>query len=199
MKKCREEELARKKLRQENMRKCHERRRVMREKAAREREKLSHQYLITTVDELTGALQGIESEDVTASKKKQKKTALLRVQINIRKKVLSQKIKIPLSQHGKQRPLKVVIKELTDYIATHPHSDTEQILGDPASLVGKEILHKFQVNSGEESWFSGVVISYNAKDNTHEIAYDGESEHCYFELTQDVIDGDLKIVGSTII
>ena len=53
------------------------------EKAARE--KLSHQHLITTVDELKGALQDIESEDVAASKKRQKKMTLTRVQINIRK------------------------------------------------------------------------------------------------------------------
>ena len=41
MKKYREEELARSELRQENMRQCHERKRVMREKAARERETFS--------------------------------------------------------------------------------------------------------------------------------------------------------------
>ena len=60
----------------------------------------------------------------------------------------------------------------------------------------KEIHHKFQVDSGEESWFSGVVLSYNAQDNTHEIKYDEESETYHFELTQDVIDGDLKIVST---
>ena len=128
MKKYHEEELARSRLRQENMRGCHERRRVMREKAARERVKLSHQHLITTVDELKGALQDTECEDTTTSKKRQKKMALVRVQINIRKKVLKQKIKIPLSQHGKQPPLKVIIKKLTDFIADHPHSDTETVM-----------------------------------------------------------------------
>ena len=66
-------------------------------------------------------------------------------------------------------------------------------MSDPSSLVGKEILHKFQTDSGEESWFSGIVISYNPEENTHEILYDGESEHCHFDLTQDIIDGDLKI------
>ena len=41
--------------------------------------------------------------------------------------------------------------ELTDFIATHPYSDTETVLSEPSSLVGKEILHKFQVNSGDGS------------------------------------------------
>ena len=67
-------------------------------------------------------------------------------------------------------------------------------MSDPSSLVGKEILHKFQIDSCEESWFRGVVISYDIKDNSHEILYDGESEHCHFDLTQDIIDGDLKLV-----
>ena len=114
------------------------------------------------------------------------------MQINIRKKVLGQRIKIPFSQHGKQRPLAVIIKELADFIAANPHSGAASVLSDPSSLVGKEILHKFQIDSGEESWFSGIVISYNAEENTHEILYDGESEHCHFDLTQDIIDGDLK-------
>ena len=66
-------------------------------------------------------------------------------------------------------------------------------MSDPSSLLGKEILYKFQTDSGEESWFSGIVISYNPEENTHEILYDGESEHCHFDLTQDIVDGDLKI------
>ena len=116
------------------------------------------------------------------------------MQFNIRKKVLAQRIKIPFSQHGKQRPLTIIIKELADFFAANPHSGLETVLGDPSSLVGKEILHKFQIDSDEESWFSGTVISYNAKENTHEILYDGELEHCHFDLTQDIIDGDLKIL-----
>ena len=101
MKKYREEELMRQKQRQENMKRCHERREAIKEKAAREKEVLSHQHLITTVEELKKALQDIESEDITTSRKKKRKTALIRMQINIRKKVLAQRIKIPFSQHGK--------------------------------------------------------------------------------------------------
>ena len=70
MRKYREEELTRQKQRQENMRRCHERKKAMREKAAREKEHLSHQHLITTVEELKKALQDIEGEDITTSKKK---------------------------------------------------------------------------------------------------------------------------------
>ena len=188
LKKYREEQQTRKKHRQKTMRRCHDRRKVMREKAAREKEKLSHQHLITTV-EFKKTLEDIDGENVTTSKKKQQKMALVRVQINIRNKLLGQKIKI------QQQPLKIIIKELADFIADNPHSDAESILGHPSALVGKEILHKFQVDSGEESWFSGVVVSYYVDNNTHEILYDGESEHCHFDLTQDIIDGDLKIVG----
>ena len=174
MRKYREEELTRQKQRQENnMRRCHERKKAMREKAAREKEHLSHQYLITTVEELKKALQDIDSDVITTSKKKQSKISLIRMQINIRK-VLGQRIKIPFSQRGKQRPLAVIIKKLADFIAANPHSGAASVLSDPSSLVGKEILHKFQTDSGEESCFSGIVISYNP-ENTHEILYDGDS------------------------
>ena len=40
------------------------------EKAAREKELLSHQHLITTVEEFKKAVKDINSEDSTASRKK---------------------------------------------------------------------------------------------------------------------------------
>jgi len=67
-------------------------------------------------------------------------------------------------------------------------------INDPVSLIGREILHRFKLDSGKYKWFSGVVISYNAKHKTHEIAYDSETDHCHFNLVNDIRDGDLKIV-----
>ena len=67
----------------------HERKKAMRKKAAREKEHLSHQHSITTVEVLKKALQDIEREDITTSKKKQSKISLIRMQINIRKKMVT--------------------------------------------------------------------------------------------------------------
>ena len=52
---------------------------------------------------------------------------------------------------------------------------------DPQSLVGREILHRFDVE-GEEKWYSGHVLSYNAVTHLHEVAYDAEKEPCFLNL-----------------
>ena len=62
---------------------------------------------------------------------------------------------------------------------------------DPVSLVGKRICHKFEVD-GQDEWYDGYVISYNAVTHLHEIVYNGE-EHCYFNLQEDILHGDLSI------
>ena len=65
---------------------------------------------------------------------------------------------------------------------------------DSSSLVGKEVLHRFMLESGEEKWFHGVVISYNAATQRHELVYDGETDHQHFNLTEDIRDGDLEVL-----
>ena len=51
--------------------------------------------------ELKGVLSEIDEESVSAAKKRQKKLALLREQINVRKKVFQQSINIPFTTKGK--------------------------------------------------------------------------------------------------
>lgn len=34
---------------------------------------------------------------------------------------------------------------------------------------------------------------YDAVSKTHELVYQGEEEHCYFDLTLDLLSGDLKV------
>ena len=60
------------------------------------------------------------------------------------------------------------------------------------TLVGRTVMHKFEVEK-EEKWFMGFIISYNPNTHLHEIAYDGEEEHCFFNLQEDLARGDLVI------
>ena len=53
---------------------------------------LSTQHLITTTAELREALEEIDDCEASTSSKTKKKLALIRLQINIRKKVLNQKL-----------------------------------------------------------------------------------------------------------
>ena len=183
------------------MKQSHEKRRALQAKAKKERQMLSKQHLITTPTELREALEKIDAGDASNSKKKKEKLALIRMQINIRKKVLNQKLSIPFTQHGKQRTQAVSIKEFSEFVGAHkqtdphvPSTSTQPDISDPVSLVGKEILYQFYLESGEHDWFYGVLISYNAATKTHKLVYEGETEHHHFDLTEDIMQGDIKIM-----
>ena len=40
-------------------------------------------------------------------------------------------------------------------------------------------------------WFAGCVVGYNAVTHLHEIAYEQESEHSYFNLLEDITQGNI--------
>lgn len=105
-----------------------------------------------------------------------------------------QKVKIPITQKGKQRPLCDIIREICDLMDS---SQSDSACGfSPESLVSKEILHKFDVD-GEERWYTGHVGSYNAVTHLHEVAYEEEDEIYFFNLFEDISNGDLVIVNDT--
>lgn len=110
--------------------------------------------------------------------------------MRIRKSVLQQSIRIPFTHKGRQRPVKELTADLLHYLdANATESNTEQC--SPDSLVGRDICHKFNVD-GEEKWFNGYVISYNAVTHLHEVSYEGE-QTCFFNLLEDLQSGDLII------
>jgi hypothetical protein len=178
----------RRQFRQDKMIREKTRRDALQKRAAEEKEKVSRVHLITSVDELKGALSEIDEENVSAVKKGQKKRALLREQINVRKKVLKEVISIPFTRMRKQRPLSDIVREFSTLlecegsasnVINSTHGFTSQ------SLIGRNILHRFEVES-EERWFSGFVVGYNPQTHLHEITYDGEVEHCFFNLLEDL-------------
>ena len=62
-------------------------------------------------------------------------------------------------------------------------------------MVGQRVCHKFELEeTQEEQWYYGSVIGYDVATKLHEVIYDGKEEHCHFDLTQDLILGDLKII-----
>ena len=194
---CKEDEKKQSEKRQETMKLSHQRRQTMKAKALREKEVLSQQHLIATVQELLEVLDEIDSESISPSKRKQKKLKLLRTQVNIRKKVLKQRINISFSKTRKQRPLPEIVNDLKKFIAENPNHDPSLLTlpsTDQFSLVGKEINHRFIVESGDEQWFHGFVLSYNANTKMHELIYDGETEHQYFDLSEDISNGDVQIL-----
>ena len=105
--------------------------------------------MITSADELKTTLSEIEEESISNTKKTQKKLAVMK-QMNIRKKVLRQKTNVPFTTKGKQRSLSDIIKEFSAHLqfdvtwsaSTNTHSYSSE------SLVGRSVLHKFEVDDG---------------------------------------------------
>jgi len=103
----------RRKFRQEKMIQEKNHRDALQKRAAEEKAMLSKIHLITSVDELKGALSEIDEVSVLLRRHKK---VLLREQINVRKKVLQESINIPFTTKGKQRPLSDIIREFSAHL-----------------------------------------------------------------------------------
>ena len=70
----------------------------------------------------------------------------------------------------------------------------EHLIRNPLSLVGKSISHKFELEeTRDEKWFRGTVEEYDSGTKLYKIAYEEEDEPCRFDLTQDLIMGNVRI------
>ena len=188
-KSSREAEVERSKMRREKMMREKCRRDALEERAIREKEYLSNLDLISSCEDLKTILSEIENENISSTKKAQKRRKVIREQIDIRKKVLSEKINIPFSKNRKQRPVSEIVKDFMQYLNEH----SSQLSSETSdTLVGKKILHRFETD-GKEQWYAGVVVSYNAVSKLYEIAYDNEDDHCFFNLSEDISQGDLIV------
>lgn len=143
-KECQDEEKMRSQQRQQKMLKENAKRVALEKKLHKEKEKLSQLHLITSSDELEEDLLAIDKEAISTSKKKKKKIELLKTQIHIRKKILCQAVPIVFTTNRKQRPLKDIITELSDFIddSTLP-AECESFIRNPNSLIGRRVKHRF--------------------------------------------------------
>ena len=53
-------------------------------------------------------------------------------------------------------------------------------------------MHKFIVDDVEEQWFSGFVSDYDGE--THHIEYEDNNEIFHFNLIDNLLQGDLKVL-----
>ena len=166
----------------------HTQRQALLQRAQVEKDKLLEEHLITS-EELHQSISDIDKEQISISKKKKKKITLLKTQVNIRKKLLKEKIQITFSQSRKQLPINDLVKELAEHIAANSlPPEYSALISNPFLLVGKSISHKFELEETcEEKWYRLVTKLY-------EIAHDKEDESCHFDLTQDLIMGNLQIM-----
>ena len=93
----------------------HTQRQALLQRAQVEKDKLLEEHLITS-EELHQSISDIDKEQISISKKKKKKITLLKTQVNIRKKLLKEKIQITFSQSRKQLPINDLVKELAEHV-----------------------------------------------------------------------------------
>ena len=158
-----------------------------------ETDKLSQNHLIATSKELYQIMKEIEESQISASKKRAQKLSVLKTQINIRKKVLGQKIRIVFAYSGKQRSIYDLEKELADFI-NQERSKNSEFVKDPSTLIGKHISHKFKVGVSKYKWYKGTVITYDPIAKMHHIDYEEDDEPSYFDLNIDLLNGDLEVL-----
>ena len=156
------------------------------------------------MEELEQLFADIDDSEGSAASKSNKKLAVLKQQVRVRKKVMNQKVPITFTHLRKKRPLPELIKEVKEFIAANPPNkydgnEVETPLNmDPFSLVGRHVYHRFidestsTSTSGSEQWYEGFILGYNATTRLHEIAYVEEEENFHYNLIDDLVAGDLK-------
>ena len=178
----------------ERMINFHTRQEALKKKLKSEKDELSQMHLITCSEELHAIIADIDKSSLTAAKKRNEKRTLLMNQVKIRKKILEQNIQIKFSFKGRQRPLPEIFQELCDFIDQDVH-EMLPFIRDPSTLIGKRICHKFELElTNELKWYCGTVFEYDSHNKTYTILYDGEEDHCFFDLTLDLLIGDIKVL-----
>ena len=195
-KECRNEEKVRAQQRQQKMLQENTKRVTQEKKLREEKEKLLQYHLITSSDELKEELHTIDEESLSITKKRNKKIDCLKTQIRIRKRVLGQNVSIVFTSNRKQRPLNDIVKELCDHIDNTPLPvQYDSFIRNPTSLIGRQVKQRFlDGEDGSSNWYLGTVMDYSPEEKTHCLTYEGESEECHFDLTIDLLLGDLIIV-----
>ena len=181
------------KKRKENMLQAHSRQQTLKQKEKLEKHALLKEHLITSSEELYQSLTDVDAEVSVERERKAKKLALLKLQVKMRKKLLKQDIRIFFSRSGKQRPLDDIVQEIGRFIDS---STTSLEFANGFLLVGKRINHRFELEDTHvDKWYRGTVVEYDPVSKLHTIRYDSEKDECQFDITVDIILGDLVVIN----
>ena len=148
------------------------------------KKKKNSQNFISSL-ELREDLLAIDAKSMSAARKKNKKISLLKTQIQIRKKVLSEALSIPFTSSRKKRPLNDIVKELCDNMdkATLP-AECALFFTNPTSLIGRKVMHRFvEEEDRTPTWYSGTIIEYSHEQKNHCLIYEGDPEQYHFHMS----------------
>ena len=69
-----------------------------------------------------------------------------------------------------------------------------EFLSKPTELVGKDIIHRFINDKGEEELWAGKIIGYDPASKEHTLTYTGDTDKYMYNLTPDITNGDLWVL-----
>ena len=141
------------------------------------------------------------NENLSKLKTKKEKIKALKVQLDFRKKVLEQshfeKDIFFITKQSKQLPVEVICDNLCKLLRcaqSAAHSST--LTTNCQSLIGKEILHKWKHEDGQEVWYKGRVLSLvPGTTDWFNVKYDGEDNILSLNLLFDIEKGDLDVLS----
>ena len=87
--------------------------------------------------------------------------------------------------------------ELSDFIDQNLY-EYSVFIREPSALVGQHVSHRFELPDQTFKWYDGTVLKYNEATKTHKLLYEGEETHCLFDLTLDLLNGDLSQLKKSI-
>ena len=167
----------------------------MRQKKLKEKEHLT-ENIVTY-----GLWQTSEQVDENLRKLKTKKDKVkaLKVQLDFRKKVLeqfhSEKDIFFVTKKSKQLPVEVICDNLCKLLNCTQSVVPSGTAATCQSLIGKEILHKWKDEDGQERWYKGRVLSLvPGTTDWFNIKYDGEEDILTLNLLFDIEKGDVDIL-----
>ena len=167
----------------------------MRQKKLKEKEHLT-ENIVTY-----GLWQTSEQVDENLRKLKTKKDKVkaLKVQLDFRKKVLeqfhSEKDIFFVTKKSKQLPVEVIRDNLCKLLNCTQSVVPSGTAATCQSLIGKEILHKWKDEDGQERWYKGRVLSLvPGTTDWFNIKYDGEEDILTLNLLFDIEKGDVDIL-----
>ena len=124
-----------------------------------------------------------------------KRRELLKMQLNIRKTMLGQNVKMYSTKSDKTVLLLQLISEFKDILESNPLPSSFSTRATP-QLVGKKISHRFYDKKKKEyKWYSGLVMNYDDERNEYEVAYADEEQHSLYNILIDHATEDLKITS----
>lgn len=142
----------------------------------------------TSADDATAVLAKKSSE----TKRKQALKTQLKFRQVVLKQAFSDKSVFQYSKAGKQLTSPELLQNLCKLMEASRCPTDLEVLADRKLLVGTQILHRFQDDDGDLTWYKGLVVGRVSDSELFEVLYFGEGEIYEFELLEDYHKGDLK-------